>query len=124
MKIRIDELSEAVRAELEQYAGEVQENVDAAVIRVARRCLKKIRRDSPKRSGAYRKGWRMQIVKGPLSAAAIIYNRTRWFMIHLLEDGHQKAAGGRIEGTPHVEPAEQQAEKELVDELTNVLRER
>ena len=124
MKIRIDELSEAVQAELEQYAGEVQENVDAAVIRVARRCLKKIRKDSPKRSGAYRKGWRMQIEKGPLSTAAVIYNRTRWFLIHLLEDGHQKAAGGRVEGTPHVEPAGQQAEKELVDELTNVLRER
>ena len=66
----------------------------------------------------------MQIEKGLLSTAAVIYNRTRWFLIHLLEDGHQKATGGRVEETPHVEPAEQQAEKELVDEITNVLRER
>lgn len=124
MKIRIDDLSEAVRAELEQYAGEVQEDVDAAVIRVARRCLKKIRRDSPKRSGAYRKGWRMKTEKGRLSTAAVIYNRTFYFLIHLLEDGYQKATGGRVEGHPHVATAEQQAEKELLDELIKVLRER
>ena len=56
MRIGIDDLDKAVRDELEAYAAEVQESIDAAVVRVARRCLAQIRRNSPKKSGKYRKG--------------------------------------------------------------------
>lgn len=122
MKVSVDGLEDAVRAELEQYASEVQEEVDSAVVRVARRCLAQIRRNSPKKTGDYRKGWTMKTEKGRLNTVALIYNRTRYFLIHLLEFGYQKAAGGRVEGEPHVEPTEQQAERELLTEITDILR--
>ena len=122
MKVSVDGLEDAVRAELEQYASEVQEDVDSAVVRVARRCLAQIRRNSPKKTGDYRKGWRLRIDKTRLSIREIIHNATDWRLIHLLEFGHQKASGGRVEGEPHVEPAEQQAERELLTEITDILR--
>lgn len=124
MRIKADGLAEAVQDELGQYASDVQEQVDTVVLRVARQCLSQIRRDSPRHSGDYRKGWTMQTKRGRLNVSAIIYNRTRYFLIHLLEFGHQKKQGGRVSGTPHIEPAEKQAEKALVDELSNVLGER
>ena len=122
MKVSVDGLEDAVRAELEQYASEVQEEVDSAVVRVARRCLAQIRGNSPKKTGDYRKGWTMKTEKGRLNTVALIYNRTRYFLIHLLEFGYQKVTGGRVEGEPHVEPAEQQAERELLTEITDILR--
>ena len=122
MKVSVDGLEDAVRAELEQYASEVQEEVDSAVVRVARRCLAQIRRNSPKKTGDYRKGWRLRTDKTRLSISEIIHNATDWQFIHLLEFGHQKASGGRVEGEPHVEPAEQQAERELLTEITDILR--
>lgn len=122
MKVSVDGLEDAVRAELEQYASEVQEEVDSAVVRVARRCLAQIRRNSPKKTGDYRKGWRLRTDKTRLSIREIIHNATDWQLIHLLEFGHQKASGGRVEGEPHVEPAEQQAERELLTEITDILR--
>lgn len=122
MKVSVDGLEDAVRAELEQYASEVQEEVDSSVVRVARRCLAQIRRNSPKKTGDYRKGWRLRTDKTRLSIREIIHNATDWRLIHLLEFGHQKASGGRVEGEPHVEPAEQQAERELLTEITDILR--
>lgn len=122
MKVSVDGLEDAVRAELEQYASEVQEEVDSAVVRAARRCLAQIRRNSPKKTGDYRKGWRLRTDKTRLSIREIIHNATDWRLIHLLEFGHQKASGGRVEGEPHVEPAEQQAERELLTEITDILR--
>ena len=46
-----------------------------------------------------------------------IYNATDGPLVHLLEKGHQKASGGRVEGIPHVRPAYEEAER-LLPELT------
>lgn len=125
MKVTIDNMDKAIQAELEQYAYEVRDKTDSAVVRVAKKCLAQIRRDSPRQSKKYyRKGWTMKTNKGRLSTVVVLYNRTRWFLTHLLEYGHQKADGGRVDAIPHIEPVAQQAEKELVAELTRVLRER
>lgn len=122
MRIKTDDLEQAVRDELEQYGVEVREAVDAAVLRVARSCLAQIRRNSPRRTGDYRKGWTMQTKRGRLSTVAVIFNRTRWFLIHLLEIGHQKASGGRQAGHPHIAPAVEDADRELMSELESSLR--
>lgn len=122
MRIKTDDLEQAVRDELEQYGVEVREAVDAAVLRVARSCLAQIRRNSPRRTGAYRKGWTMQTKRGRLSTVAVIFNRTRWFLIQLLEFGHQKASGGRQAGHPHIAPAVEDADRELMSELESSLR--
>ena len=121
MKIKIDELDKAVREELDSYSREVGEAVDNAVLRVAKRCLASIKANSPNRSEAYRKGWTMAKETMRSRLLAVIYNRKRWLLIHLLENGHQKASGGRVSGTPHVGPAADQAERELVAEIIREL---
>lgn len=121
MKVKIDDLDKAVREELDSYSQEVGEAVDNAVLRVARHCLASIKANSPESSEAYKKGWAMAKETMRSRLLAVIYNRKRWFLIHLLENGHQKASGGRVNGKPHVGPAADQAERELVSEIIREL---
>ena len=74
---------------------------------------------SPVRSGEYRKSWAAKKTldrSGKLTVT--VYNRKKPGLTHLLEKGHAKRGGGRVEGTPHIAPAEEYA----VDELEKRIR--
>lgn len=121
-KIRIDQLGDAIGAELSYYGDEVTESVKAAVKAAAQDCKKDIQRHSPKRTGAYRKGWRTEMVyDGPGGIRMRVFNSSNGQLTHLLENGHAKAGGGRVSGTPHIRPAEQKVEQQLLMELKEVL---
>ena len=121
MKVKPDDLSKAVQEELDNYADEVGEAVDNAVLRVAKRCLATIQQNSPVRSDAYQRGWTITKERIRSRLVAVIHNRKRWFLIHLLEYGHQKSGGGRVPGEPHVAPAAEQADRELEAEIIKEL---
>lgn len=122
MKVKLDDLSKAVQEELDNYADEVGEAVDNAVLRVAKRCLATIQQNSPARSDAiYQKSWKITKKQARSRLVAVIHNRKRWFLVHLLERGHQKSGGGRVPGEPHIAPAVEQAERELEAEIIKEL---
>lgn len=113
-KIRLEELGDALGAALSSYGEEVTQAVKQAVRAAGEDCRKEIQRRSPKRTGRYRKGWRSQTVyDGPGGIRVQVYNQTSGPITHLLEHGHAKAGGGRVEGVPHIRPAEQKVEREL-----------
>lgn len=124
MSIRTNDFSVALGQILEDYAEDVQEAVAQAVEDTGKKALKTIKAKSPVRKGKgggrYKKGWRMKKERSGVfgtQAHVTIYNDKRGWNTQLLEKGHQKASGGRVEGSPHIQPAYEEAER-LLPELT------
>lgn len=124
MSIKADDFSLAIGQILDDYAEDVQEAVTQSVEETGKRALKTVKAKSPVRKGKgggrYKKGWRMKKDRGGVfktQSTSTIYNATDGPLVHLLEKGHQKVNGGRVEGIPHVRPAYEEAER-LLPELT------
>lgn len=55
------DLTAEITAVLKEYTGDVMDKVSAAVEDCGKSMTKDIRQASPKRTGAYKKGWRCEI---------------------------------------------------------------
>lgn len=123
MNYSVDNLAGKIAAMLETYTEEVTEAVKEECNDVADECLREIKANSPVNTGKYKKGWRKKVVFENAQDIRIrIYNAKYPGLTHLLEKGHAKAGGGRVEGKPHVQPAEQHAAERLVDKVKVKIR--
>lgn len=121
--IPIDKLSTAIETELAKYSQEVADQIKKDVQEVAKECLEEIKQKSPKRTGKYRRGWRAEVVfESNEDIRIVVHNKTSWQLTHLLEFGHAKVNGGRVEGRPHIGPAEQRAKKSLLEKAKVAVR--
>lgn len=116
-KITSNRFAVSLNQILDDYAIDVQAAVAGAVEETGKKALKVVRQKSPKRTGKYGKSWRMEIGSGGIfgtQTKAIIHNKKYYRLTHLLENGYQKARGGRVEGIPHVQPAMDEADRVLL----------
>ncbi|MEK4835984.1 HK97 gp10 family phage protein [Bacillus sp. FSL L8-0152] len=102
-----DFTSELAR-ELQRYANVVEEELMTAEEEVADIAVEKLRQGSPKKTGAYRKGWRKK-----KEGNGVVIHNTQGQLTHLLEKGHAKVGGGRVPAQVHILPVEQY----VIDEL-------
>lgn len=119
MKTSIDNLDNALADLLSEYSGGVAEKVKDDVDEVTAECLDGIRQDSPSDSRKvkykYNRGWaKKTLQESATEKQNVIYNRTNYQLTHLLENGHAKVNGGRVEGKPHIAPNEAKAEEKLM----------
>lgn len=120
--IDIDQLASEIAESLSEYSKEVVEKVDISSERAAKETVKNLKATSPKKTGKYSKSWKKKTEKQPAQPNNhIIYNQEGW-KTHLLENGHAKRGGGRVEGIPHIKPAEQQVIEEFTKEVEEAIR--
>lgn len=114
-RTEIESLSVEILALLEEYAEDVAEDMKEAAKEVAKDAVKELKETSPAGNGYgghYKDGWKTKIESENSRSLSIrIYNKKKPGLTHLLEKGHAKRGGGRVEGIPHIAPAEQNAIK-------------
>ena len=121
MKVTADRLAEALALDLNEYREEIHSGVTKAVKDTAGLCLRLLRQNSPKRTGAYSKGWARKMISKSKQPYAYVYNRDRPWLTHLLEEDHAKRNGGVVAGTHHIEAASKQAEEMLIADIQRLL---
>lgn len=121
--IPIEELTAAVTEVLESYRQDVTDGLKREIKTVAKECKRDIQENSPEQTGSYRKGWQDKVAyESDEDIRIIVRNRTDYQLTHLLEHGHAKVNGGRVEGKPHIGPAEQRSEKKLLKRVKVVVK--
>lgn len=117
------DLSKEVGKILETYGDDVKEAVKEAVPKVAKGAVKKLRHESPSRTGKYAKGWTQKTESDRLGTSATVYGgKNTYPLAHLLEHGHAKRGGGRVNGITHIAPVEEWATEELEKEIKEAVK--
>lgn len=120
-KIKIDDLGVAINEILTEYHDNVAEGTKAAIKKVAKIAQQETKSKANVRTGKYRSGWRVkEIDLNRLQTEAIVYNRSRYQLAHLLEKGHALRGGGRAKAFPHIKPAEEHAVKNLEEAIRKI----
>ena len=126
-KVTIDNLASAISDILEDYDGEVYENLDEITQKVGKAGVTALKNSSKTTFGGkrYAGGWAMQTEKNRLYTTVTIYNKNQPGLAHLLENGHVKANGtgryGFWNGIEHIYPVEQELVEQYESEVSNSL---
>lgn len=116
--ILVDDLTDAIMTELNAYSEEVTEELKAEVKQVAKECMQDIKNNAPRLSGDYKKSWKNKTVfESDNDIRVVVHSPKEYRLTHLLEHGHAKRGGGRVEGKPHIAPAEKKAEQKLMKKV-------
>ncbi len=122
--IKIDQLAAEIAKELSKYSQEVVEKVNISGEKVGKAAVKQLRQTSPKKTGKYAKSWTMSTEKaiGQPHKRIIHAKAPHYRLTHLLEHGHAKVGGGRVEGRPHIRPAEEEVIREFTREVEEAIK--
>jgi hypothetical protein len=123
---QVDDITALLMAELKQYTEDVTEDVKQECREVSNEMTEDIRNDSKTKfngKGDYAKGWKSKVAYEDKNNIRITtFNSTDYQLTHLLEFGHAKVNGGRVEGRPHIKPNEEKAKQELIKRIEKVVQ--
>lgn len=126
-KVTIDNLGSEISKILDEYAGNVDENVDEITKKVGKKGAQALKneslakfKDSKKHKKRYGQTWTSKAEKKRLYTTVTIYN-SQPGLPHLLEYGHASRNGGRVMGKEHISPVEQQLIAEFEREVRSKL---
>ena len=123
-KIAITELEKAVLEELENYRDLAVEEMNKAVKDAGDTVKREIseRASTLFKGKKYHKSWvAKETNKTAMGLEVTVHSPSQYRIAHLLEHGHAMRKGGRVEGKPHIAPAEEIGEKQLEEDLRKAL---
>ena len=122
--ISVDQLAAEIAKGLAEYSQGVIENVNVSSEKVGKAAVKRLKQTSPKRYGKYAKSWTMKTEPevGQPHKRIVHVKAPQYRLAHLLEYGHAKVGGGRVEGKPHIRPAEEQVIQDFIQEVEEAIK--
>ena len=111
---------------LNEYSSDIQEGITQAAIKVAEEGKNDLRANSPKNTGKYRKGWRVDKRSGKGFVHATIYNATDWQLTHLLEKPHvirnKYGEWGTSKPKVHIQPVEEKCIEQYKKDVEQIIK--
>ncbi len=121
-KISVTELTDVIKEQLEDYRQLAVDEMTEAVKDAGETVRKEIAANAPKDTGKYAKSWVSKVTaQTALGVEVTVHSPSRYRIAHLLEHGHAKRGGGRVEARPHIAQAEEAGEKKLEEDLRKAL---
>ena len=110
---------------LTDYTEEVAQEIEAAADRRAKEAVKTLKQTSPRSKEShphYADGWAIKKQKSGGKLEITIYNRRKPHLTHLLEYGYLKKGGTRVKGIPHIEPVQEQLNRDFLADCEEIIR--
>lgn len=107
---------------LNEYSKDIQEGITATAIKIAEQGKNELKATSPKKTGKYAKGWRVDKRQGNGYIHTTIYNATDWQLTHLLEKPHALRNGGKSKPKVHIAPVEEKCINEYQRDVEQLIK--
>lgn len=123
MNVKIDNLDEEIKKQLEEYNVNVVTATNESIQEAAKEAVKTLKQGGPyqKRTGKYAKDWTAKQRDRSKSVVTVdgytVYNKKHYQLTHLLEFGHQSRNGGRAKAFSHIATVNEQAADKVVDKI-------
>ena len=120
-KVTVDNLVKAIGDILEEYAEDTEKHLDEILKKTAKVGANLLKSESKAKfggSGKYARGWTVTEEKDSRWGSTYVIHNKVAGLPHLLEFGHAKRNGGRVDGIPHIKPAEEK----IIDIVENEVK--
>lgn len=119
--VKPEEFEKAIYKALGQYGDHVTEVAEQEAKSAARKTTKELKSSAPE-GGSYAKGWSRRAQKDSVwGNSQVVYNRTDYQLIHLLEKPHDTGGGGHypknVDYTGTLERIEEKNSQEYMQEV-------
>lgn len=121
-KIQIDDLTDTVMKELNEYKKITADNLKKEVKKTGNKIKNEIQKNAPVKSGAYKKSWKVKTINERVNSLnLVVHSSNRYQLSHLLEFGHALRNGGRSKANPHIKQAEELGIKEFEENIKRII---
>ena len=117
-----DDFTAQLAGLMQQYNEDVQRGIESAVTAIGKEAAAQLKTASPRRTGKYAKGWRVQTQSQNGEISVTVSNR-QYQLTHLLEHGHRtRNKRGFVPAQPHIADVQAWAEQEALRRIAEVMQ--